>query len=123
MDSVRVAIVGLGIFGETHVATLKTLPQVDLVAVCDLREDRAAAMAAQYGIPRHFTDCTDLLNAVPVDVIAVVTPEDNHLGPSLAAMEAGKAVFMWHSSGRAQSRPLRPCGLSRRGRPPGWIPE
>jgi UDP-N-acetylglucosamine 3-dehydrogenase len=94
MDSVRVAIVGLGIFGETHVATLKTLPQVDVVAVCDLREDRAAAMAAQYDIPRHFTDCTDLLNAVPVDVVAVVTPEDNHLGPSLAAMEAGKAVFI-----------------------------
>ena len=48
-QSVRTALVGCGKVGHTHAQALHSLPQSQLVAVCDSDAQRAEAFAASYG--------------------------------------------------------------------------
>ena len=45
MKTFRIAIVGAGVWGDTHAAIYKEHPMVDPVAICDRNEARAKALA------------------------------------------------------------------------------
>jgi len=94
MRRVKYGVIGLGFFGEKHVEVLSSLPQVELTAVCARREGRLQEVAGQYGIPRTYTDYHELLNDKDVEAVSIVTHVNDHLQPSLAALAAGKHVFL-----------------------------
>ena len=49
-DKVRVGIIGCGgIANGKHMPGLKFVPEVEMVAFCDLEESRAEAAKAKYG--------------------------------------------------------------------------
>jgi predicted dehydrogenase/nucleoside-diphosphate-sugar epimerase len=75
----RTAIVGCGRISEIHIAALKALGDVEIVAVCDLDEKLARARAAQNGIPNIFTDMEIMMKEVRPDVVHVLTPPRSHL--------------------------------------------
>jgi hypothetical protein len=47
MKPVKVAVVGIGYFGSRHVATWRSLPEVQVVALCDVKQERAASAGDQ----------------------------------------------------------------------------
>jgi UDP-N-acetylglucosamine 3-dehydrogenase len=94
MKRLRIGVAGAGIFGETHVATIQTLSGVEVTAVCDPKEGRAASVARKYGIPSYFADCQTMLESAHVDILDVVTPEDRHVEPCLLGIDAGKDLFI-----------------------------
>jgi UDP-N-acetylglucosamine 3-dehydrogenase len=94
MDRIRCGVIGLGWFGEHHVDTLQQLPQAELTAVCTRRPDRLAEVARKYGVARTYTDYRDLLADPQVDLVSIVTHVGEHLEPTLAALSAGKHVFL-----------------------------
>lgn len=94
MPPLRVAVIGLGAFGERHVATLASLPQVEVVAVVSRRPERAAEIAARYGIAAPFTDYALMFDAVQPDAVTVATAENAHRDPVIAALEAGASVLV-----------------------------
>lgn len=87
-------IIGVGIWGQIHVRTLLSNPQVKLVAVCDINEENARAVAAKYNIPRYYTSYIDLLNDPDVEAVSVATPDFAHSEPALAAVRAGKHLLV-----------------------------
>ncbi len=92
-EKLRVAVVGLGI-GIQHCAAWKQLGELfELVAVCDVDEDRAKAVAQKLGVERATTRFESLLEgqAAP-DLIDVCTPPHLHFEMSVAALEAGRHV-------------------------------
>jgi UDP-N-acetylglucosamine 3-dehydrogenase len=94
MNRIRCGVIGLGWFGEHHVDTLKELPQAELTAVCTRRPERLAEVASKYGVPNAFTDYRELLADPEIDLVSIVTHVGDHLGPTLAALRAGKHVFL-----------------------------
>ena len=97
LDPVRFGIIGLGAFGETYLACLAGLRDsagVEVTAVCSHSAERAQAVAARYGVPRWYTDASDLASDPTVDVAVVVTYEAEHLRPTVACLEAGKDVIV-----------------------------
>ncbi len=40
-EKVRIGIIGVGMIGKHHIRQYKEIPEADIVAVCDLREDEA----------------------------------------------------------------------------------
>jgi UDP-N-acetylglucosamine 3-dehydrogenase len=94
MDRIRCGVIGLGWFGEHHVDTLKQLPQAELTAICTRRPDRLHEVAQKYGVPKTYTDYRALLADREVDLVSIVTHVGDHLGPTLAALQAGKHVFL-----------------------------
>ncbi|MGE5192326.1 MAG: Gfo/Idh/MocA family protein [Deltaproteobacteria bacterium] len=94
MDRVRCAVIGLGWFGEHHVDALRQLPQADVTAVCTRRPERLREVAEKYGVAKTYTDYRALLADPEIDMVSIVTHVGDHLEPALAAIHAGKHVFL-----------------------------
>src|SRR5690348_7111628 len=92
---VRVAIVGLGLWGaRAHLPAFKTNADVDVVALVDERVDVAATLANEYGIPTTYAGIRDLFaDGAPVDAVAIATPTDTHADVVGVALAAGIHVL------------------------------
>ncbi|WP_077623356.1 Gfo/Idh/MocA family protein [Sediminibacillus massiliensis] len=94
---VKVAVVGVGNIGKIHCRYYSQNPDAELVAVCDLIEERAQAMADLYG-PRAYTDMEVMLQKEEIDVVSIATAgKENggdHFDPAVIAIEAGKDVLV-----------------------------
>lgn len=95
-DKLRVGIIGVGgIANGKHMPEYSKMDNVEMVAFCDLIEERARKGAAQYGVPgaKVFTDYRDLLDLKDVDAVSVCTPNDAHSFITIDALKAGKHVL------------------------------
>ena len=64
----KIAVIGLGNIGNTHAPIYKASDKAELVAVCDIIEERADAAAAKYSVPAYYS-VDDLLAAVKSDTV------------------------------------------------------
>ena len=95
MDKVRIGIIGCGgIANQKHMPALKKLPDVEMVAFCDIVEERAQAAAEKFGVEgaKVFTDYKELLK-LDLDVVHVLTPNKQHSFITVDALESGKHVM------------------------------
>jgi predicted dehydrogenase len=89
--SLRGGVIGAGVFGGYHAGQYARLPGVVLSAVLDTHPDRAAKVAMPLG-GRGFNDMAGFLDAV--DVVTVASPASFHAEHALAALAAGKPVYI-----------------------------
>lgn len=84
-----VALVGAGanIAGQ-HLDAIEALPDLRLVAVCDVSPAAAERLAKRVTVP-FFGDIDDLLAAEVPDIVAITTPHPFHLPVAEAAFAAG----------------------------------
>ena len=95
-DKVRVGIIGCGgIANGKHMPSLKKVPEVEMVAFCDLIEERAVKAAKDYGTAdaKVYTDYKELLKDETIDIVHVCTPNRSHSFITIDALEAGKHVM------------------------------
>ena len=71
------AIVGTGSIARVHAMACQGLPDVELVAACDVDVDRARAFAGRWGMERHMNDVADLIALRP-DSVSICTPHPSH---------------------------------------------
>ncbi len=96
MREVRVGIIGCGgIANGKHMPSLHKLPNVKMVAFCDLIPERAQAARQEYGEPEAavYTDYRQLLARDDIEVVHVLTPNCAHAEISIAALKSGKHVM------------------------------
>jgi len=91
---VRYGVIGLGWFGEKHCEALAGIPNVELYALCTRTEQRLKALGKQFGVERLYTDYHAMLADPGLEAVSVVTMWDQHTAPTLAALAAGKHVFL-----------------------------
>ncbi len=94
LPQLGIGLIGCGAFGESHLTTFAGVPYVRVTALTDTIPERARRAAQRYGVPRIATDYSELLTMPDIDAVSVVTTEDQHLQPVLAALDAGKHVFV-----------------------------
>jgi UDP-N-acetylglucosamine 3-dehydrogenase len=94
MSKVKYGVIGLGWFGEKHCEALAAIPNVELYALCTRTEKRLKAIAKTFGVKKTFTDYNEMLNDPELEAVSVVTMWDQHVAPTLAAIKAGKNVFV-----------------------------
>jgi UDP-N-acetylglucosamine 3-dehydrogenase len=94
MDMIRVGVIGLGRFGEVHCQAFANLPGVELHALCTRNESRLKDFGRRFSVNRLYADYSDLLADPGVDAVSVVTMWDQHAAPVIAALAAGKHVFV-----------------------------
>jgi predicted dehydrogenase len=93
MDKVRIGIIGTGSISNMHANGYKRLPNVEMVAACDIVEPRVKAFAEKYGIPKTYTKYEDLLANPDVDAVSICTWNNGHAPIAIAALKAGKHVL------------------------------
>jgi len=109
MKKLRVGIIGCGgIANQKHFPALKANSDLnEIVAFCDIIEERAIKGAKEFGTPdaKVYTDYKELLKDPSIDVVHVCTPNVSHSEITVAAFEAGKNVYcekpMSHSTEEA----------------------
>lgn len=85
---IPVGIVGAGLIGAVHAAAVASLPQADLVAVCDAVPGKAAEFVARHAPgARAFDGLAAMLDARLVDAVCVCTPHPQH-APAVEACAA-----------------------------------
>ena len=90
----RAALIGAGQIARQHLACLKTLPGVEVAAICDLSPATAEAAAERYCVRAWFTDHRAMLKKVRPDVVHVTTPSTSHFRPAIDSFNAGAHVIV-----------------------------
>ncbi|WP_310539445.1 Gfo/Idh/MocA family oxidoreductase [Phenylobacterium sp.] len=89
--SLRGGVIGAGVFGGYHARQYAEARGVTLAGVFDTHPDRAAQVAMPLG-GRAFNDIESFLDAV--DVVTIASPASYHADQALAAIAAGKHVYV-----------------------------
>lgn len=90
----RVGIVGTGFIAtRAHLPAFQHHPQTEVVALCDVNEDRARGVAEKFGVPQVFSDYRQMLQTADLDLVTVCTPNALHAPVTIAALEAGAHVL------------------------------
>ncbi len=90
----KAALIGAGHIARQHLDCLKTLPGIELAAVCDLSPAIAEAAAERYGIGAWFTDHRAMLDKAKPDVVHVTTPPTSHFRLCMNSLDAGAHVIV-----------------------------
>ncbi|GAB6107669.1 Gfo/Idh/MocA family oxidoreductase [Fusibacter bizertensis] len=101
MSKLKVAILGCGRISYKHIEALtNNLELAELVAVCDLVEDRAKERLQQYQAAvadanvALYKDYKKMLDQTQIDVVAIATESGYHAAHALYCIEQGKHVLI-----------------------------
>ncbi|MEU0877160.1 Gfo/Idh/MocA family oxidoreductase [Lentzea sp. NPDC005914] len=91
----RAAIVGTGAIATSHAEALRAEGErIELVAVVDVDEQRAAEFAKEWGVPRVYPRLATLLDVEDVDVVHICTPPRAHVPLALECLAANVNVLV-----------------------------
>ena len=91
MDKLKIGIIGCGgIANGKHMPALAKIAEVEMVAFCDIVEERAVKAAKDFGTAdaKVFTDYKELLK-LDLDVVHVLTPNRQQSFITVDALESG----------------------------------
>jgi scyllo-inositol 2-dehydrogenase (NADP+) len=89
---IRVALVGLGKMGLSHLAILKAHPDVELVAACDSSAYVLEVLEKYTGL-KGYADYRRLLDEAAPEAVLIATPTRFHAEMVLEALERGLHVY------------------------------
>lgn len=93
-DMLRVGVIGVGAISEMHIKPYIKNEEVELIALCDIHEERLAAKGQLYGISQLYTNYQELLNNPDIDAVSICTWNNTHAEIAVAALEAGKHILV-----------------------------
>lgn len=92
--TLSIGLIGAGGIGETHAENIAVHPDAELRAVCDLDEERAAAVADSAGEEAvAYTDYREALEETDLDAVYVTIPPLVRVDVIRDVAEAGAAIF------------------------------
>ena len=90
----QIGIIGTGSIANAHVQAYRAISdQAQVVACCDLDDEKALAFARKYDIPRVYADYNDMMEKEALDCVSVCTWNSAHAAASIAALRGGAHVL------------------------------
>ena len=89
-----VAVIGAGRIGSLRARLAARHPAVNFLAVSDIDQARARALAGLAGADYHSASNDEVIARPEVTAVIVSTPEHEHVAPVCRALELGKPVLM-----------------------------
>ena len=93
MQPVKYGVIGCGVIGPTHMKAGVDCDFLDLVAVADLIPERAQKAAAEYNVPKVYTQGTDLIDDPEIEMVVLAMPTCHRKELALRAFANGKHVL------------------------------
>ena len=93
MNKIKVGVLGIGVIANsTYLPAMAKMDNIEMVAACDLIEERAVKASVQYNIPHVFVDQRDMLE-LDIDLVVNLTNIQAHFDTNLMSLQAGKHVY------------------------------
>ncbi|MCY3022250.1 MAG: Gfo/Idh/MocA family oxidoreductase [Planctomycetota bacterium] len=91
--SEKLNIAGIGVGGQ-GASDIKQVESQNIVALCDVDDNRAAGTLKQFPDAKRYKDFRKMLDAEKnIDAVVVATPDHIHAVAAMAAIKAGKHVY------------------------------
>ena len=91
MSVSNVAIVGTGFMGPAHTEGLRRLG-INVAGILGSSSEKSRRAAADLGIPKAYSDLSDLLADEEIDAVHITSPNRHHFEQASQALQAGKHV-------------------------------
>ncbi len=92
MKRYRSAIIGCGNIFPMHAVSVTRCENAELVAVCDVKKDRADAKANEFGCKAYY-DYIEMLEKEDIDVVHICLPHYLHPIVTIECLKRGKHVL------------------------------
>jgi predicted dehydrogenase len=93
LTKIRVGVIGLGFGGESALKSFRQVPDVEIVALAGLEEDRLAYLGKTYEVPHLYREYQDLLARDDLDAVSIGVPNHLHAPIAIAALQRGLHVL------------------------------
>lgn len=95
VKKVRVGVIGAGgMCNSVHLPSLRDMEDVEVVALCDLVEEKAQRTAAKFSVPKVYVSYHQMIAKEQLDAIFCLVEPANHFHVVNAALQAKLDVFM-----------------------------
>ena len=86
----KVGVVGCGVIAKNHLVALMENKNVKVVALCDIKQEKAIALAESFGLECEiFGDYLEMLGSLSLDAVHICTPHHLHAQMAVSAFECG----------------------------------
>ena len=102
----RGVAIGAGYFAPYQYEAWTRIPEVEIAAIYNRSEAKAAPILAKYGIPRYYGDWKTMIDREAPDFVDIITPPDTHEEMCRYAAERGVHIIC--------QKPLAPTGATSR---------
>ena len=93
-DSLKFGVVGCGHIGKRHIAVVDAEPHAELVAICDIDQDKLHQLQKAYPNVACYTNYDQMLAEADLDIVSICTPHGLHSLMSIQAAYARKDILV-----------------------------
>ncbi|NLO04774.1 MAG: Gfo/Idh/MocA family oxidoreductase [candidate division WS1 bacterium] len=94
MEKIGFGVIGCGNISGTHRKAIESVEMAELVACCDVVEEKAKAWAEEAGIGSNYhRDLEEMLARDDIQAVSVCTPSGMHSEHAIMAAQAGKHIL------------------------------
>ncbi len=90
---IRVGVIGCGSVSGRYLPHLAECPYADVVSVCDIIPERAAARGKQFHVANHYPHIDAMLAGAPFELLVNLTDMQEHERLNRQAIEAGRNIW------------------------------
>jgi len=88
----KVVLAGVGAFGQKHLEAIRTIGDIEVVALVGRAPEQTREAAAKFGVRHATTELAEALALPGVDAAILATPTQLHAAQAIQCMRAGKHV-------------------------------
>jgi predicted dehydrogenase len=92
-SKLHIACVGAGWGGKGHDDMMQTSVGHEIVAICDIDEERLAKSGEKFPAAKRYTDWRRMLEQKDIDAVTISTPDHMHAAVTLSALQLKKHVY------------------------------
>ncbi|MFX0068130.1 MAG: Gfo/Idh/MocA family protein, partial [Candidatus Hodarchaeota archaeon] len=91
----NVGIIGCGaIARRAHLPAFKSIPNIEVISVADLRCELAQKVSKEFYISKYSEDYKEILGDPSIDIVSICTPTPTHYKIVLDAANSGKHILV-----------------------------
>ena len=94
MKTYRVAVLGCRARGTSIAQAYHVHPRTEVVALCDLRQERLDELGDELGVSARFTDLDEAISYAEPDIMVVATGTEFHHELGMRVLEHGVNIDM-----------------------------
>lgn len=89
----NVAVIGVGNMGQHHVRNYFEMPEVDLIAICDIDKKKCENLAKKYAC-LAYSDYKKMLREQKIDAVSIAVPTSLHYRVTKEVLDMGVHVLL-----------------------------
>lgn len=95
LRKVRIAFIGAGSHANAvHYPSIASIPEAEIVAICDINSDRLHKTSDKYGVKNRYLDYKDMLEKEEIDAVYLIMPPHQLYDIAIDCLSSGHNLFI-----------------------------